>query len=70
MDVCFSLFCIVEPVVERTALALPLVDCDDISHTKNTSYIVVGEEPGSKLKNAEKLGVKILNEKEFLEMIK
>ena len=52
------------------------------SVSKNTSYIVAGVEPGrsdseslqtrmsSKLTNAQKLGVKILNEKEFLDMIK
>ena len=39
------------------------------SVSKNTSYVVVGEEPGSKLKTAEKLGIKILTEKEFLKMI-
>jgi DNA ligase (NAD+) len=40
------------------------------SVSKNTSYVVAGEEAGSKLTNAQKLGVKILNEKEFLDMIK
>ena len=39
------------------------------SVSKNTSYVIAGEEAGSKLKDAEKLGVKILNEKDFLKML-
>lgn len=33
-----------------------------------TSYVVVGKDPGSKKGKAEKIGIKILNEKEFLEL--
>jgi DNA ligase (NAD+) len=40
------------------------------SVSKNTSYVVVGTDPGSKLKTAEKLGVKVLDEQQFLNMIK
>lgn len=39
------------------------------SVSKNTDYLVVGEDPGSKLAKARELGVKILSEKVFLEMI-
>ncbi|MGA2298438.1 MAG: NAD-dependent DNA ligase LigA [FCB group bacterium] len=38
--------------------------------SKNTSYVVTGENPGSKYNNAVKLGIKILNEPDFLEIIK
>lgn len=40
------------------------------SVSRQTDYVVVGSEPGSKYAQAKKLGVKILNEKEFLDLIK
>lgn len=39
------------------------------SVSKNTDYVVVGESPGSKADKAEKLGVKIIGEKEFLKLL-
>jgi len=40
------------------------------SVSKNTDYLVVGKNPGSKLEKAKKLGVKIITEKEFLSLLK
>ncbi|MBR6098137.1 NAD-dependent DNA ligase LigA [bacterium] len=40
------------------------------SVSKNTSYVLAGENAGSKLTKAETLGIKILTENDFLEMIK
>ena len=38
--------------------------------SQNTDYVVLGENPGSKLEKAKKLGIKIIQEKEFYEIIK
>jgi len=39
------------------------------SVSRNTDFVVVGKDPGSKLEKAKKLGVKTITEKEFLAMI-
>ncbi|MBR0423059.1 MAG: NAD-dependent DNA ligase LigA [Clostridia bacterium] len=39
------------------------------SVSKNTSYVLCGEDPGSKLEKAKKLNVKVISEDEFLKMI-
>lgn len=39
------------------------------SVSSNTTYVLAGDDTGSKLENAKKLNIKIISEKEFLEMI-
>ncbi len=39
------------------------------SVSKNTSFVIAGEEAGSKLKDAQKLNVKVLTEDAFIEML-
>ena len=39
------------------------------SVTRKTNYLICGEKPGSKLAKAKELGIPVLTEQEFLEMI-
>lgn len=39
------------------------------SVSKNTDFVLAGEDPGSKLEKARQLGIKVISEDEFIEMI-
>lgn len=54
----------------QAALKVEALGGEEIkSVTKTTSYVVVGANPGSKYDKAKKLGIQILNENEFLQLI-
>ena len=40
------------------------------SVSKKTDYVIAGQDPGSKAEKAKELGIKIIAEKEFLNLIK
>ncbi|MFH0769466.1 MAG: NAD-dependent DNA ligase LigA [Chloroflexota bacterium] len=55
------------PEAEARIKALGGTTKDNV--TRNTTYLVVGADPGSKLARAQALGIKQLNEEEFLRLI-
>ena len=55
--------------MKSTPRSLNLEQKAGSSVTKKTDYLICGEKAGSKLTKAQALGIKILSEDEFLEMI-
>jgi DNA ligase (NAD+) len=67
-------------VITGTLASMPRSRAEELIHqlggtasdsvTKKTDYLVVGEAPGSKLQKAQQYGTKLLNEQEFLELLR
>ena len=55
------------PEAETRLKALGGIAKDNV--TRKTDYVVAGADPGSKLTRANDLGIKVINEKEFLDLI-
>jgi len=67
-------------VITGTLASMPRSRAEELIHrlggtatdsvTRKTDYVVVGEAPGSKLQKAQQYGTKLLNEEEFLELLR
>lgn len=55
---------------EAQAIVRQLGGHPSSSISKKTDFVVAGNEPGSKYEKAKKLGIRIIDEQEFLKMIK
>ena len=61
------------PTISRDDAHKKIIQYGGIVHlsvSAKTDFVILGENPGSKFDKAKKLGVKIIDEKEFLKMIK
>ena len=80
----FSLLCLLAFIsILGTVKVLPSTSRDEAAEiierlggqatssvSKSTSLVVAGEKAGSKLTKAQNLGIKVINEDEFIEMVK